>query len=314
MGPMNQGRPEDRTLRGSPRGVLATRSLPGLILLAVLVLVVAGCGTTEQPAEVAPTTVPAATAPTAPATAADTPAEADAATGVESFIEDLDLAPSPQSAPPDGATGAPDGPRTTADVATDIAGTYQITGANPNGTTYQGTMRIQPSGQTYQIVWETGSTAVGTGLVRGDRLTTSYAQEGAPCGIVFYEIGSNGTLDGEWTVQGLDRIATEQAVPADPTTLVGTYEVTGRNFEDSPYTGNLTITSGGAAYQFAWETTAGQFVGTGILNDPFLSVVYGEPDRCGLATYRIGTDGSLDGQWNFLGMDQVVDEQARPAR
>ncbi len=85
----------------------------------------------------------------------------------------------------------------------DISGTYRVSGVNPNGTTYQGTVKVSRNGQNrYDVFWQIGgSTWNGKGEVRRDgRFYVKYT--GAFAGDGIWEIEDNGNLKGVWRAFG----------------------------------------------------------------------------------------------------------------
>lgn len=92
----------------------------------------------------------------------------------------------------------------------------------------------------------------------------------------------------------------------------GTYRVHGSNFQEQVYSGSLAIAQNGPLYQFDWDTDAGSFTGTGILDRSVLAVAYGRPELCAVVVYQIQADGSLSGRWTVPGGQEIGAEQASP--
>ncbi len=93
-----------------------------------------------------------------------------------------------------------------------LSGLYRVTGTNPDGRPYQGTLRIQPQGEVYVLLWETGGTSIeGVGLLRGNILSAGW-----DCGVVTYSVLEDGSLEGVWALCGESRVGTERAVPQKP--------------------------------------------------------------------------------------------------
>jgi hypothetical protein len=88
-----------------------------------------------------------------------------------------------------------------------VAGEYNTTGKNPNGTSYKGTMTIEPKAGGYKFVWSNNS--LGFGIKQGDTLSVGIG--GSRCAFVAYEIKPDGTLDGVWGGYGSDKTGTEKA-------------------------------------------------------------------------------------------------------
>ncbi len=89
-----------------------------------------------------------------------------------------------------------------------IAGNYNATGTNPNGTVYKATLSIAPQGAGYQFQWSTGSS--GFGVKQGNTLSVGFG--GSKCAWVAYEMKPGGVLDGIWGGYGSSRTGTERAV------------------------------------------------------------------------------------------------------
>jgi TolB-like protein len=87
-----------------------------------------------------------------------------------------------------------------------IEGQYNVTGRNPNGTTYRGIVNITKKDETYMLVWKTGSsTFSGSGYLEGNVLTVQW---GAPYPVI-YTVRPDGILDGIWN----NGTATETLTP-----------------------------------------------------------------------------------------------------
>src|SRR5688572_27665735 len=81
--------------------------------------------------------------------------------------------------------------------------------------------------------------------------------------------------------------------------LSGVYNVegSGRNDQD-PYKGILTVTNQEDAYKFEWQTNRSRHSGVGVQMGDAVAATYAESGNgkgCGVALYRISSDGSLDG-------------------
>lgn len=82
------------------------------------------------------------------------------------------------------------------DDARDISGMYNVSGRNPNGSRYVGTVVIsQVSGNTYSFTWKIGQqTFEGQGELRGDTISVDWGQTDP----VIYKVRPDGTLMGLW--------------------------------------------------------------------------------------------------------------------
>ena len=84
------------------------------------------------------------------------------------------------------------------DEAESLAGSYDVSGANPDGSAYTGIAEITVSGGQIAVHWEIGSqTFDGTGQWDGETLTVVY--DG---GTAVYERRAGGTLEGSWSPAG----------------------------------------------------------------------------------------------------------------
>jgi TIR domain len=94
------------------------------------------------------------------------------------------------------------------DDASKIEGVHAVKGLNPDGTSYQGTLTISKTGQTYQLEWEIlGRLIKGIAIKVDDTLFAASAYEGS-FGVVSYAFaGSKAT--GVWTTSGESKLGTE---------------------------------------------------------------------------------------------------------
>ena len=75
-------------------------------------------------------------------------------------------------------------------------GRYRVTGRNPNGTQYAGTLVMSRQGNRYQLNWRVGSSSFrGTGILQGNILPVDWGQS-AP---VVYAVAADGSLKGLWS-------------------------------------------------------------------------------------------------------------------
>lgn len=80
--------------------------------------------------------------------------------------------------------------------SSELDGTYDVRGTNPNGTKYKGEVSIQYEGRTYNFRWRiaSGQGFEGKGTLRGDTLTVNWGQQYP----VIYNVGKDGVLRGTW--------------------------------------------------------------------------------------------------------------------
>lgn len=80
--------------------------------------------------------------------------------------------------------------------AAKIGGNYSVTGTNPNGATYQGTVVIESNGgNRFSFFWRVGNqTFSGNGTLNGNTITVNWGQPSP----VIYQVGVDGVLRGTW--------------------------------------------------------------------------------------------------------------------
>ncbi|PJZ69051.1 fibronectin-binding protein [Leptospira perolatii] len=78
----------------------------------------------------------------------------------------------------------------------DIGGTYKVSGTNPNGSKYRGTVTISenPDG-SYSFDWSVGSTFSGTGNLEGNVLTVEW---GDTYPVIYIVKNGGKLLEGTW--------------------------------------------------------------------------------------------------------------------
>ena len=189
------------------------------------------------------------------------------------------------------ATSSDSAPATQAN----IAGKYNVTGTNPNGTGYRGTLQIIPHGDVYQFRWTAGTQYDGVGVVNGDVVAVSFAAgaNGKGCGVIDYLIRNDGSLVGRWGYWGTDEAGNENATRIGGSDLAGEYDATGKNPSGTNYKAKLTVEPAGNLYRFVWSNNTD---GVGIRHGDHVAVGIGGA-RCGFVAYEIKPDGTLDGVW-----------------
>jgi hypothetical protein len=98
--------------------------------------------------------------------------------------------------------------------AQDVGGHYVVKGTNLDGSPYRGEAQITLTSQyTCNIAWKTGgSSSSGICMRDGNAFTAGY-EMGGKVGLVIYLIQKDGTLDGTWTVDGVNAVGTEVLTP-----------------------------------------------------------------------------------------------------
>src|SRR5580765_4208272 len=183
----------------------------------------------------------------------------------------------------------------TAVAPPNIAGKYNVTGSNPNGSNYRGTLEVIAHGDVYQFRWNAGTQYDGVGVQNGNIVAVAFANgpNGKGCGVVDYDIQSDGALDGKWGYWGTNEAGTETATRTSGSSLAGEYDGTGKNPGGTTYKVKITVEPAGNLYHFVWSNNT---EGTGIKRGDNVAVGIGG-SRCGFVTYEVQSDGSLDGLW-----------------
>jgi hypothetical protein len=192
--------------------------------------------------------------------------------------------------------------------AANIAGKYNITGTNPNGAPYKGTLEIIAHGDVYQFRWNAGAQYDGVGILNGNVVAVAFAsgEKGEGCGVVDYMIRGDGALDGKWGYWGVNESGTERATRSSGSGLEGEYDATGRNPNGKEYKVRITVRPAGELYKFVWSNNTD---GIGIKRGANVAVGIGG-ERCGFVAYEIRSDGTLDGVWGGSGAETTGTEKA----
>src|SRR6266550_893478 len=194
---------------------------------------------------------------------------------------------------------------TTSAPAPDIAGKYNVVGSNPEGCQYKGTLEVITRGDVYQFKWSAGTQYDGVGIQNGNIVAVAFAngENGKGCGVVDYDIASNGSLNGKWGYWGANDAGTESAKLTTGAGFEGVrseYDASGKNPDGKQYKAHLTVEPAGNLFHFVWSNNTD---GVGIKRGDNIAVGIGG-SRCGFVVYQVQSDGSLDGIWGGGGSDK----------
>ena len=103
----------------------------------------------------------------------------------------------------------------TAAAAQDIAGTYTVTGKNPDGSDYSGVATIGgTAGGACGITWTIGEGQASQAFcMRQDEVVSAAYTLGESIGLVIYRINAEGGLDGTWSIAGQEGVGEEHLTP-----------------------------------------------------------------------------------------------------
>lgn len=215
------------------------------------------------------------------------------------------------------STDKPSAPTSTASTTTtgsrEIAGDYTITGTNEGGGgSYGGELKVTKRDEVYQFSWSSGGrTYDGVGVRSDDNVAVAFTEgsDGKGCGVVLYNIASDGSLEGKAGYWGVNKSELEKATRKSGTELEGTYDVVGSAPNGSEYKGKLSVNKAGVGYSFTWDTgttTKGFGVRTG---NKVAAGLGGK--QCGFVSYEIKPDGTLDGKWGGQSSTSIGTEIAK---
>lgn len=194
----------------------------------------------------------------------------------------------------------------------DIAGSYGITGKNPEGQTYNGDMTIKKQDSVYQFSWNVGGSAYdGVGIRSGDLIAVGYGagDTGKGCGAAIYKIGDK-MLEGKLGGWGHNQAGTQTAVLLKQTKDGDVYTVSGTDTDGSDYKGEMFVTlSKTDVYHFAFAGGKIKYVGSGIKVGDYFGAGLGVK-KCGYVVYDLSKGDRLEAAWGVIGDERLGTEIA----
>jgi len=186
--------------------------------------------------------------------------------------------------------------------AQDFTGAWRIASSStPDGSSYNGTVRVRPNGDCYTVEWtlDSGDQYTGIGMnARGIVLAAAYrvgpATDGY--GVVFYAVKESGGIEGWWCqpdgTRGVENLSGER--------LVGNHRLTAGSS-----TGTVRIEPFGTSptnYSLSWDTNNGTYNGFGMALDntgQMLVGAWGNLDGTGVVLYSLLdlTKDKMSGWW-----------------
>lgn len=100
-------------------------------------------------------------------------------------------------------------------AAAQRSGLYDVSGTNPDGSLYNGTMQLsQVGGTSFRVTWTVGNNTIeGVGMVSGLTLAVVFSLGENQTAMGMYDLRPGGELSGIWTVIGSQATGTEIARP-----------------------------------------------------------------------------------------------------
>lgn len=122
----------------------------------------------------------------------------------------------------------------------------------------------------------------------------------------------SGTANTASTPNSNNSSSTAQQAATPFADIAGDYSVVGTNEDGSPYKGALAVIKRGDVYQFRWN--AGKpYDGIGVAHGNVVAVAFAggsDGKGCGVVSYQILADGTLDGRWGYWGQNESGTETA----
>jgi len=192
----------------------------------------------------------------------------------------------------------------------DPVGSYDIRGANPDGSEYGGSLRvtaldIEASFPFYEFAWEDPQNSYsGLGLLAKDGYySVVWGSEDAACALQIFAMQDDGSMGAVWVEASNPAVGQEVATPRRQSAdgISGSYGITGTNPDGSEYEGSLVISAvGDGQYLFIWTVAGDSYTGVGFPEDGWVAVVSsyaGEEGSCGQSSFEVDAAGNLSGFW-----------------
>lgn len=92
---------------------------------------------------------------------------------------------------------------------TDLEGSYDLKGTNPQGQSYTGKLNVMKEAAGFRFQWTAPTAISGFGIRGADMVAVGIG--GSKCGFVGYDIKPDGSLDGKWGSAGSTAVGSEVA-------------------------------------------------------------------------------------------------------
>jgi len=195
----------------------------------------------------------------------------------------------------------------------DVAGSYDITGKNPAGQSYDGDLTIRKQDEVYQFSWTVGGSSYdGVGVRDGNLIAVGYGagENGKGCGAAIYKRTGDKTLEGKLGGWGINKVGTQTAILLKESKEGGIFSVIGTDTDGSGYKGELFVAESKTdVYHFAFaENGKAKYIGTGIKVGDYFGAGMGVK-QCGYVVYDVKGD-RLEAAWGVVGNDTLGTEIA----
>jgi hypothetical protein len=195
---------------------------------------------------------------------------------------------------------------TAAPLGGDFEGTYDITGTNLDGSTYDGSLEITFDGDTYKLHWETKTLTDGIGIEYAGRLAVAYPADS--CVVAVHDLDAQIlkglSLGEESTTLDVGQMFFSDAGPSIGSGLVS---FSGIRPDGSVFEGGLSRIpkSGDHKQQLTMVRQwigDDKLVGTGVTGEDRMvtAMGLGKESGCGVVIYERDEDGTLNGLWGIL--------------
>ena len=202
---------------------------------------------------------------------------------------------------------------------TDLTGSYSVSGTNPTGTTYIGTLDISSSqgtlsnGTAYQLKWTINNqTSTGLGVLYSSN-TFAVAFGDTNCVLNIYDLSNSqgNAITGVWSnistqSFGSENLTFTKSLASDH--VSAQYAVAGTNPDNTTYKGNMVLDGYGLIYNMTWTVGSATNKGVGLLLANPAGIISADGATssavCNVASYQ-ALNGNLYGTWVSVG-DKVT--------
>jgi hypothetical protein len=191
-------------------------------------------------------------------------------------------------------------------------GTYALSGTNPDGSRYTGTLNVVPYGDGYRMTQSfSDATYRGIGNDVGDYLAGAYLYSNGIPSVTLYRVSAANTLSGYWQDYNNTKEGTEEAtlasrsfafVPSAPVANTwdysGTYGIRGSNPDGSAYTGTMILSTYGDGYRASFASGGTTWRGIANYIGSNLAIAWNAGDVSSVTIYTGNPrTGDLRGFW-----------------